>query len=218
MVLINETSRIEAYAGPPARSRVATDPSEMSLRTHFQPDITIVEVGGVVDGCNAEPLSDYVADLASPGRPLILDLYCVNFFGSEGLRAFARIAEACQHKGLRWAVATSEAVDRLLHITDSTYRLPTTASLEALQQLTPHNRAWSLPHRVTPPEGTRCLKPIGRPTKTPQRRLDAPAAKPVCPPRVVTQPRTPVAQRAPRVEPRTVKGPVDARVITCYST
>ena len=104
MVLINETSRIEAYAGPPARSRVATDPSEMSLRTHFQPDITIVDVGGVVDACNAERLSDYVADLASPGRPLILDLYCVNFFGSEGLRAFARIAEACQHKGVRWAV------------------------------------------------------------------------------------------------------------------
>ena len=66
MVLINETSRIDAYAGPPARSRVATAPSEMSLRTHFQPDITIVDVGGVVDACNAERLSDYVADLASP--------------------------------------------------------------------------------------------------------------------------------------------------------
>jgi monovalent cation/hydrogen antiporter len=38
------------------------------------------------------------------------------------------------------------------------------------------------------------------------------------PPRVVTQPHTPVAQRAPRVEPRTVKEPVDAGVITCYST
>jgi hypothetical protein len=119
---------------------------------------------------------------------------------------------------VRWAVATSEAVDRLPHITDSTYRLPTTASLEALQQLTPHNRAWSVAHRVTPPEGTRCLKPIGGATKTPQQRLDAPAVKPVCPPRVVTQPHTPVAQRAPRVEPRTVKEPVDGRVITCYST
>ena len=218
MVLINETSRIDADAGPPARSCVATAPSGMSLRPHFLPDLTTVEVGGVVDACNAESLSDYVADLASLGRPLILDLYCVNFFGSEGLRAFARIAEACQHEGVRWAVATSAAVDRLLHITDSTDRFPTTASLEALQQLTPHHRAWSLPHRVTPPGGARCLKPIGRPTKTPQRRLDAPAAKPVCPPRVVTQPRTPVAQRAPRVEPRTVKGPVDGRVITCYST
>jgi hypothetical protein len=95
MFLINETSRIDAYACPPARSRVANTHSEMSPRTHFQPDI-------------------------------------------------------------------------------STSRLLATASLEALQQLAPHDRARPLPHRVTPPEGTRCLKPV--------------------------------------------KGPVDARVSTCYST
>jgi hypothetical protein len=56
MFNINETSRTDAYAGPPARRRVATAHSEISLRTHFQPDITIVDVGGVVDACNAERL------------------------------------------------------------------------------------------------------------------------------------------------------------------
>ena len=167
MFTLNETSRIDAYARPPARSRVATAHSEMSLRTHFQPDITIVEVDGVVDACNAERLSDYVADLASPGRPLILDLYGVDFFGGDGFRALVRIAEALPAQqvcaGL-WRPA-KRSTDCCISPTAPT-ELPTTASLEALQQLTPHNRAWSLPHRVTPPEGTRCLKPIGRPTKT----------------------------------------------------
>ena len=157
MFNINETSRTDAYAGPPARSRMATAHSEMSLRTHFQPDITIVEVGGVVDAYNAERLSDYVADLASPGRPLILALYGVDFFGGDGVRALVRIAENCQRTGVRWALVPSEAVDRLLHITDRTDRLPTTASLEeALQQLAPHNHAWSLRQRVTPREVTIC--------------------------------------------------------------
>lgn len=60
------------------------------------------------------------------------------------------------------------------------------------------------------------LEPIEQSTKTrpPQRRLDAPVANAMRPPRVVTQPRTPIAWRAPGVEPRTVKGPVDAGVIT----
>lgn len=59
-------------------------------------------------------------------------------------------------------------------------------------------------------------KPIGRPTNTAERRLGTPAARPVRPPHVVTQPRTPVAQHASQVEPRTVVGPSEARVITCY--
>jgi hypothetical protein len=129
MFLINESSRTDARAGPPARNRVATAPSESSLRTHFQPDITIVEVGGVVDAGNVERPSDYVADLASHGRPVI---------------------------------------------------------------------------------------PVDQSTKTPPPRwcLDAPWANAMRPPRVVTQPRMPIAWRALDAEPRTVKGPLDAGVIT----
>ena len=46
---------------------------------HFQPGTTIVRVHGAVDAGNAERLSDYVDDLASPGRFLILDLRGVSF-------------------------------------------------------------------------------------------------------------------------------------------
>jgi anti-anti-sigma factor len=143
---------------PPARSRrVATGHSGMSLRTHFQPSTTIVEVQVAVDGRNAERLSDHVEELASPGRSLILDLRGVAFFSRDGLRVLARIAQESHRTGGRWALVTSEAVDRLLPTTDSNYRLPTAPSPEeALRQLTPHSRAWSLPQYGTPAENTRC--------------------------------------------------------------
>ena len=58
---------------------------------------------------------------------------------------------------MRRALVTSEAVDRLLRITDSNYRLPIAASLhEALTRLTLHHHARSLLHRATPPEVTKC--------------------------------------------------------------
>ncbi|MGH3675232.1 MAG: STAS domain-containing protein, partial [Mycobacterium sp.] len=131
--------------------------SGMSLRTHFQPDITVVEVRGAVDACNAQRLSDYAADLASAGRRLIVDLYGVDFFGRDGVRAMVKLAEKCQQIGVRWLLVPSEAVSRLLRSTDDTYRLPTAASLnDALQRLTLHNHTELLPQRITPQEVTRC--------------------------------------------------------------
>ncbi len=129
MFLMNESFRTDAHAGPPAGSRVATAPSEMSACTHFQPGITFVEAGGVVDVGHAERLSDYVADLVSPGLSLIY---------------------------------------------------------------------------------------IFQSTKTPRAewRLDTPVVRAMRPPGGVTQPCTPIAWRALRVEPTTKKGPLDAGVIS----
>jgi anti-anti-sigma factor len=141
---------------PPGR--VATDHSGMLLRTHNQADTTIVEVRGAVDACNAALLSDYADDLASVARPLILDFSDVEFFGVDGLRTLVEITEKSQQTGMRWALVTNAAVDRLLRITDSSGRLPIAPSLgEALQQLTssPHP-AWPPPQRLTRREFTRC--------------------------------------------------------------
>ncbi|MCV7401945.1 STAS domain-containing protein [Mycobacterium fragae] len=155
---INERSRTDASERLPARDcRVATDYSSMSLRTHFQPGATIIQACGAVDAGNAARLSDYVDDVANPGRPLILDLRGVDFVSGDGFRALVRIAEKAQRTGVRWVLVPSEAVDRLLHITDSNYRLPIAASVEgALLRLTSSDTAWSLPPRVTPPEESRC--------------------------------------------------------------
>lgn len=150
MSTISECRGTETYARQLARNcSVAADHAGMSLHTHFQPEITIVEVRGAVDGYNAERLSDHIDDLATRDRPLIIDLYCVDFFGSDGIRALVRIAETCQREGARWALVTSPPVDRLLHIDDGNHAFPAAASLEeALQQLTRHNHAWSFPQGV----------------------------------------------------------------------
>ncbi|MGH3541176.1 MAG: STAS domain-containing protein [Mycobacterium sp.] len=158
MLNINERSRTDTDTCPLARScHASTDHSGMSLRTHFQPGTTIVQVHGAVEACNAARLSHHVDDLASVARPLILDLRGVDFFSGDGFRALVRIAEKSQRTGMRWALVSSEAVDRLLRSTDSNYRLRIEASVEeALQQLTSPDPAWSLPQRVTQPEVTRC--------------------------------------------------------------
>ena len=147
MFTVNECCHTCAYTRRlTGRCRVATDHCGMSLSAHFRPDSTIVEVHGAIDACNAERLSDDVAALAGRGRPLVLDLYCVDFSGGDGFRGLVRIAERCKGKGVRWALVPSDAVERLLRITDNNYRLPTAASLvEAIQRLTRHENAWSPP-------------------------------------------------------------------------
>lgn len=125
------------------------DHSGMSLHTHFQPGATIVQVRGAVEGCDARRLSDYVSEVASSSRPLILDLRRVDFFTGEGFRTLIGIAERCRLSGVRWALVSSDAIDRLLRTIDSSYRLPIAPSVEeALQQLTSADPAWSPPHRV----------------------------------------------------------------------
>ncbi|MGH3554154.1 MAG: hypothetical protein ACRDT5_16530, partial [Mycobacterium sp.] len=66
MLNINERSRTDTDTCPLARScHASTDHSGMSLRTHFQPGTTIVQVHGAVEACNAARLSHHVDDLAS---------------------------------------------------------------------------------------------------------------------------------------------------------
>lgn len=150
----HNTSR--SYPRVGTRSAASGRPG-MSLRTLFQPGMLIVQVRGAIEASNAGRLSDHIIDLANPDRPLILDLRGVNFINDDGFDALVRIAE-CAHKiGMRWAVVTSAAVDRLRSGTTSTYRLPIAGSVdEALQRLTSHDPAWSLPYGSSlPPGGSR---------------------------------------------------------------
>lgn len=129
----------------PARSRpdpAAIEHYGMSLQTHFQPEMTVVEVQGAVDACNAERLSDHIAELASRDRALILDLRGVDFFGGEGIRLLAKIAATCQREGVRWSLVSSGAVDRLLRTTGTNHGLPIAASYQdALQRLSHYRPA-----------------------------------------------------------------------------
>ncbi|OBF91142.1 hypothetical protein A5791_15365 [Mycobacterium sp. 852002-51163_SCH5372311] len=145
MSTINNCRGTDTYTRQLApNGSVPVDHAGMSLHTHFQPEITIVEVRGAVDAYNAERLSDRIDDLATRHRPLIVDLRGVDFFGSDGFRGLVKIAETCQREGVRWALVASRAVDRLLHTDDGDHGFPVAASLEeARQQLRPDSQAWS---------------------------------------------------------------------------
>ncbi|OBI48083.1 hypothetical protein A5707_18395 [Mycobacterium kyorinense] len=116
----------------------------MSLSTHFQSDITAVEVRGVLDACGAARLSDYVIELANPGRPLIIDLSSVDFVGGQGFQAMIRFAQHCQQIGVQWALVANAAVSRLLRAMDSTDRLPIAADLkDARRLLALYHQTWA---------------------------------------------------------------------------
>lgn len=118
------------------RRRTTTDHLGMSMRTHFQPGTTIIQICGAIEASNANRLSNCVDDLSIAERSLILDLRGVDFFGSEGFRALLGIAEKCLRNGVQWALVAGAAVGQFLESSDSKYRLPVTASVEeALQQL-----------------------------------------------------------------------------------
>jgi hypothetical protein len=75
MSTINEYRDTDTYTRQLARTcYLAADHAGMSLHTHFQPEITILEVRGAVDAYNAERLSDHIDDLATGDRPLIHEL------------------------------------------------------------------------------------------------------------------------------------------------
>ncbi|OMC19851.1 hypothetical protein A5736_12950 [Mycobacterium sp. SP-6446] len=152
MSTILEYRDTDSYPRQLARNHsLAAAHAGMSLRTHFRPEMTIVEVRGALDAHNAERLSDHIDDLATSDRPLIIDLYSVDFFGSDGFRALVKVAETCQREGLRWALVTSRAVDRLLDTDNGNHAFPAAASLdEAMRQLTPPGHAWSPPQRIAP--------------------------------------------------------------------
>lgn len=150
-----ERSFAESYRRSVARRRHTTiDHLGMSMRTHFQPGATIIQVCGAVESSNANRLSNYVDDLISAERSLIIDLRCVDFFGSEGFRVLVRIAEKCQQAGVRWALVASAAVGQFLQSSESKYRMPVAASVEAaLEQLSSSSPARD---SNTPTEVTRC--------------------------------------------------------------
>lgn len=149
MLIADKARRDEFRLHPPMDARRVTSRHPgMSLRTQFQPGMLIVQVRGAIEACSAARLSDQITDLANPDRPVILDLRGVNFINDDGFYALVRFAEASRRTGMRWALVTGEAVDRLLSVTPNTDRLPIADSVdEAMQRLPSHHPASSQPHR-----------------------------------------------------------------------
>jgi anti-anti-sigma factor len=130
-----------------------TDRSRSLLSAQRYSRATVVAVNGEIDASNADPMSTDVADFISSGRPLVLDLSGVDFFGVAGFRALMKVADEFTMAGLNWALVTGDAVELVLRVAHRNYLFPRAASMdEALQRLTGSARAKS----VTPAHFTRC--------------------------------------------------------------
>ena len=77
-----------------------------------------------IDGTNANTLTEYALANVVRCRGLILDLSCLEFFGTEGFSALHRVSVCCARAGIGWVVVAGAAVSRLLRICDPHGLLP----------------------------------------------------------------------------------------------
>ena len=93
--------------------------------------IAVISAHGHIDASNADTLTEYAMGHLTRYRGLILDLRDLNFFGTEGFCALHRVSVCCARAGIGWAVASGEAVSRVLRIGDPQGWLPAASTVEA---------------------------------------------------------------------------------------
>jgi anti-anti-sigma factor len=99
------------------------------LSSYPRPPATVIEVGGEIDACNAQQVTDYFADFIYVGHPLVLDLSGVDFLGTAGFRAILQFAEECRRAERHWALVSSDAVKILLRVAPN-HHLPAAGSVD----------------------------------------------------------------------------------------
>jgi anti-anti-sigma factor len=93
----------------------------------------VVTVSGAIDAMNVDQVSDHCKRFILPDKSLILDLSGVECLAAQGIRFLDRIDNDCRAAGLEWALIASQAVIRVLRITDEQASFPVAGSVhEAL--------------------------------------------------------------------------------------
>jgi anti-anti-sigma factor len=92
--------------------------------------VAVISARGDIDASNADTLTEYTLGHLRDCSGLIIDLRCLDFFGTEGFSALHRISVCCAHAGTGWSVVPSEAVARMLRIGDPESLLPTASTVE----------------------------------------------------------------------------------------
>jgi anti-anti-sigma factor len=92
--------------------------------------VAVISARGDIDASNADTLTEYTLGHLRDCSGLIIDLRCLDFFGTEGFSALHRISVCCAHAGIGWSVVPSEAVARMLRIGDPESLLPTASTVE----------------------------------------------------------------------------------------
>lgn len=96
----------------------------------------IVQIGGEIDACNADRLSENVFRYAATASALVVDTVAVDFCSVRGLRHLMALDQHCHAFGIQWALVATGAVRRMLEATGVNSALPLTNSIStALQSL-----------------------------------------------------------------------------------
>src|SRR5947209_1886740 len=93
--------------------------------------VTIVRIGGEIDACNADRLSDNVFRYAATASALVVDATAVDFCCVRGLRDLLALAQHCHDSGIHWALIAGDPVRRLLEMTGVNTTLPVADSVSA---------------------------------------------------------------------------------------
>jgi anti-anti-sigma factor len=107
------------------------------LCPYLEGGATIVQIGGEIDDCNADQLSENVLRYAANASALVVDTAAVDFCSLRGLRDLVALDQHCHAAGIQWALVASGSVRRMLEITGMNRIPPLADSIStALQLLT----------------------------------------------------------------------------------
>jgi len=107
------------------------------LCPYVEDGATIVQIGGEIDACNADRLSENVFRYGATASGLVVDATAVEFCCVRGLRYLMALDKHCHDSGIEWALVASGSVRRMLEVTGVNNTLPLVDSVStALQSLT----------------------------------------------------------------------------------
>lgn len=106
-----------------------------TMETFHLVDTVLVVADGAIDAVNAAVFASYALRDAGNAGSLVLDLTRLEFFGIEGFSALNTISVRCASSNIRWAIATSPAVARVLRVCDPANAMPCASTLGAAQSM-----------------------------------------------------------------------------------
>jgi anti-sigma B factor antagonist len=107
------------------------------LWPYVEDGATIVQIGGEVDACNADQVSENVLHYAATASALVIDTTTVDFCSLKALRDLLALDQHCHESGIQSALIAGGPVRRMLEVTGLNSTVPVADSVStALQSLT----------------------------------------------------------------------------------
>jgi anti-anti-sigma factor len=118
-----------AASSTPRHANLPFDCSGAQIRAQCRHLATVVTVSGAIDAMNVDQVSEYCKRFILLDKALVLDLSGVDCLAAQGIRFLYRIDDDCRAAGLEWALIASQAVTRVLRITNEQASFPVAGSV-----------------------------------------------------------------------------------------